>query len=219
MLSYSQAVQSALTQPPSDDQLLFQQKMVYADRVALALAQKLADRAQDLVDRDSRLKHPRSGGILTFHDRPAGFPASFANPSRFEDSNPFNMVYADALGNVFPQEQRPVDGFPALEGDLRRIPISQVVLGFRSKDKSRKSRVADSHSNLKSRGVTSVLIRLHQLLNQSAPTAVYLNSTGHGSFTIEIAWLPQAYELNQVNLFHHKFNRVWSPALTLPATC
>ena len=180
-------------------------RMAYVNKVSRALAQRLYSRVFDTIKtafdstKAKGLPSPPST-ILSFSDAClfVGLPVKSSGP--FDPSIP---VFADANGDVFPQEISPDGGFPVLAGDLHRIPISQCIFGF------------TSGPSLTERGISPLLDLLHSLLNSESYTALYLVSSGHAKLCIHIVWDVDRFVYNQTAR-SSKYGKDFKPTIVIP---
>jgi len=197
---YSSLVKGA-TDAQAPAKALYEARNAYADKVAQALAQRLFDNSIGYVRRACAFKHddgssakPRAGCFIAFTepDDTGFYPSCFVKPQPDDGSElPLDPAFADAQGNVFPQEHKPDGGFPKLDGDSHRIPISTVFVGWRREGAD----LASCHDDLASRGVKSVPIRLAELFSASGtPTDVFLSYKRPGKkFQLAISWDPDRF--------------------------
>ncbi len=212
----------------------FEARMAYVNRCAEQLALQLHKAIEPYVVRACKYKNddgsdrkPWAGTMISFtgpddEGRLPKYPVCFCTPQFDDGSREFDPsvpVFVNARGEMFPQEPKPAGGFPVLDGDDKRIPISLCFVGYKTEGLS----FQQTHDELAKRGVESVLVRLHKMLNAESPTAVYLNYIGQGRVQVSIAWSPESFEAYQnKNANNHaeakgKEPRGWNYAICLPA--
>lgn len=238
----SAAMQSSEQVSKQSDEL-FRSRMAYANRVSEAVASRLLKDMVPFVKRacafkndDGSVRRSWAGCFISF--LPSGseavvpeelprYPVCFGNvlPDTNRDGSVTVyddrvMVFANARGELFPQQKKPVGGFPVLSGDDIRIPLARVFLGYKS-DECRTS--DQTHADLAKRGVKSVLVRLHETLNASSPASVFCSFIGNGRFQVALAWdLPRFIAFQNSNAHRRaekagKEPRDWNFAIHLPA--
>lgn len=179
----------------------YRKRMEYVNKVSQKLAERLYEKVGETVEKNvenaKKAGRPTPPGtILSFGESMyIGLPQK--SGGEYDEKIP---VYADGMGNVYPQERMPEGGYPKREGDERRIPISQCIFGF------------SSGKTLEERGITTMMEVLSKKLNSDGPMALYLLSGGHAKLTLHMVWDIERFEYNQAKRME-KFGKEFRPTM------